>query len=316
MRVLRILGAGLLLMAASPASAGETAADAAAIKDQGLTGSLLAPSPATFAKGVFAVEPYFLYRRGAGSFGPDGVRHASPAGGDQFRAYSSLQYGITDDLALQLLPGFAQALSGDRAIGVSDLPVRLKYRWFGRGEIGFWHPSLTTGLGVSVPIGRYQRLSSSADGFGAGAWMGNFQAQMQNVFAAWHHPNRARIWMNVSAPLGSVAVHGISTYGTGQGFSGTALPATSVQVGIADEFALDRHWVLALDIAQEFSRAAHVHGTGAPGPHSGSRFVVAPALEYNFTNWIGVIAGVEYAPAGHNASAAITPQVAVNMFFY
>jgi hypothetical protein len=316
MRVLRILGAGLLLAAASPVLAEETAGDAALIRSQGLTGSLLAPSPATFAKGVFAVEPYFLYRRGAGSFDPDGVRHASPAGGDQFRNYTSLQYGLTDDLALQLLPGFARALGGDHAIGVSDLPVRLKYRWFGRGEIGFWNPSLTTALGVSVPIGRYQRLSSSADGFGAGAWTGNFQVQMQNSFAAWHHPNRARIWASLSAPLGSVAVHGISSYGTGQGFSGTALPATGAQIGIADEFAIDAHWVLALDIAQEFSRPAHVHGVGAPVLRSGSRFVVAPAIEYNFTNWIGVIAGVDYAPTGHNSSAAITPQVAVNMFFY
>jgi hypothetical protein len=304
------------LLVSAPALADETAGDAAAIRDQGLTGSLLAPSPATFAKGVFAMEPYFLYRRGAGSFGPDGERHASPAGGDQFRAYSSLQYGLMDDLAVQLLPGFARALSGDEAVGINDLPVRLKYRWFGRGEVGFWHPALTTSLGVTIPVGRYQRLNSSADGFGNGAWMGNFQAQMQNTFTTWHLPNRARIWATLSAPLGAVAVHDVSSYGTQTGFNGTALPGAAAEIGIADEFAIDQHWVLALDIAQDFARAAHVHGVGAPLTHATSRFIVAPAVEYNFTNWIGVIAGVEYAPEGHNSSAAITPQIAVNMFFY
>ena len=111
-------------------------------------------------------------------------------------------------------------------------------------------------------------------------------------------------------------MHGISSYGTAQGFNGIALPGASAEIGIADEFAIDRHWVLALDIAQDFARAAHVHGAGAPNFHATSRFVVAPAIEYNFTDWIGVIAGVEYAPAGHNSSAAITPQAAVNMFFY
>jgi hypothetical protein len=308
-----------LLPAFSPAAFAQEAApqdDAALIRGQGLTGSLLAPSPATPAKGVFAIEPYFLYRRGAGTFGNDGARRASPAGGDQVRSYTSMQYGLGDDLAVQVLPSFAQALSGDHATGINDLPVRLKYRWFGRGEIGFWNPSLTTGLGVTIPLGHYQRLQSPADGFGAGAWMGNFQAQMQNFFVTWDHPNRARIWATLSAPLGAVAVHGISSYGTAAGFSGTALPGATAEFGIADEFAIDRHWVLALDVAEDFTRATHLHGAGTTAFGSGGNlFVLAPAIEYNFAIWIGVIAGVEYAPAGHNASAAITPQVAVNMFF-
>jgi hypothetical protein len=312
---MRALCVGLLL-AFCPAAFAQEADDAALIQNQGLTGSLLAPSPATPAKGVLAVEPYFLYRRGAGHFDNDGVRHASPAGGDQFRSYTSIQYGLGDNLAVQLLPGFAQALSGDHAIGISDLPVRLKYRWFGRGEIGFWHPSFTTSLGVTFPLGRYQRLSSTADGFGSGAWMGNAQLQMQNFFVTWGHPNRGRIWTTLSSPLGAIMVHDISSYGTAPGFSGTALPGAAAQIGIADEFAIDRHWVLALDVAEDFARPAHLHGAGAPPVgNAGNRFVLAPAVEYNFAVWIGVIAGVEYAPAGHNYSAAITPQVAVNMFF-
>ncbi len=315
MSLARALCVGLLL-GFCPAALAQEADDAALIHAQGLTGSLLAPSPATPAKGILAVEPYFLYRRGAGYFDNDGVRHASPAGGDQFRSFASIQYGLGDDLAIQFLPGFARALSGDHATGVNDLPVRLKYRWFGRGDTGFWHPALTTGLGVTIPLGRYQRLSSTADGFGSGAWMGTFQAQMQNFFVTWGHPNRARLWTTLSAPLGAVDVHGISSYGTAPGFSGMALPGAAAEIGIADEFAIDRHWVLALDVAEDFAGSAHLHGAGAPPlGFAGDRFVLAPALEYNFAVWIGVIAGVEYAPAGHNSSAAITPQVAVNMFF-
>jgi hypothetical protein len=305
-----------LLLAYCPAASTQDAGDAALINAQGLTGSLLAPSPATPAKGVLAIEPYFLYRRGAGTFDNEGMRHASPAGSDQLRSFTSIQYGLGDNLAVQLLPGFAQALSGDKAIGISDLPVRLKYRWFGRGDIGFWHPSFTTSLGVTVPLGRYQRLSNAADGFGAGAWMGTAQLQMQNFFVTWGHPNRGRLWTTLSAPLGTVDIHDISSYGTALGFSGAALPGAAAEVGIADEFAIDRHWVLALDVAEDFARPAHLQGAGAPPVgNAGDRFVLAPAIEYNFAVWIGVIAGVEYAPAGHNYSAAITPQVAVNMFF-
>lgn len=138
---------------------------------------------------------------------------------------------------------------------------------------------------------------------------------MQNFFTVDDHPNRARIWTTIAQPLGAVGVQGISSYGTQAGFSGTALPGATAEFGIADEFAIDDHWVLALDLAQDFARAAHVHGIGAPSFQSSSDFIVAPGLEYNFAVWIGVIAGVEITPKAHNAGDNVIPQMAVNMYF-
>ena len=311
MRFARILCA-FCLLGISPAAMAQS--DAELIANQGLTGSLLAPSPATPAKGVVAIEPYFLDRRAAGSFDGGGLLHSTPAGTDRLIEYNSIQYGLTDNLAIQLIPGFDAAPDG--SADFSDLPVRLKYRWFGRGETGFWNPSLTTGLGVTVPLGPYQRLKGAADGFGAGAWMGNAVAQMQNFFVTGGHVNRGRIWASLSTPLAGVAVHDISSYGTAAGFAGTALPGATAEIGIADEFAIDRHWVLALDVAQDFARANHVQGGGMVlNGKPGSDLILAPAIEYNFAIWIGLIAGVEITPRGHNASNNVTPQVAVNMFF-
>jgi hypothetical protein len=165
------------------------------------------------------------------------------------------------------------------------------------------------------PLAPISALASSAEGFGTGAWFGTLQVQMQNFFTIDDHPNRARIWTTIAQPLDAVAVQGISSYGTPASFSGTALPGATAEFGAADEFAIDDHWVLALDLAQDFARAAHVHGPGVPSFQSGSDFVVAPGLEYNFAVWIGVIAGVVITPKAHNAGDTVIPQMAVNMFF-
>jgi hypothetical protein len=304
---------GILLPLPPAAAADESAMDAAIIRAQGWTGSLLAPSPTTPGQGVLALEPYIEDKLSAGSFDALGMLHSLPIVNDRYTQYTSAQYGLTDNLAVQVLPAFSATPDGHLELG--DLPTRLKYRWFVRGDVGFWHPALTTSLGITFPTGAYQRLASSAEGFGTGAWFGTLQVQMQNFFTIDDHPNRARIWTTIAQPLDAVAVQGISSYGTPASFSGTALPGATAEFGAADEFAIDDHWALALDLAQDFARAAHVHGLGAPSFQSGSDFVVAPGLEYNFAVWIGMIAGVVITPKAHNAGDTVIPQMAVNMFF-
>jgi hypothetical protein len=45
------------------------------------------------------------------------------------------------------------------------------------------------------------------------------------------------------------------------------------------------------------------------------RFGIAPAIEYNFTGRIGIIAGARWFAAGRNTSATITPVIAINMVY-
>ena len=97
-----------------------------------------------------------------------------------------------------------------------------------------------------------------------------------------------------------------------------AVLGNSAEIGIADEFAIDQRWVLALDVVQDFGKGTHLHTMGVTGalPNMAtSGFSVAPAIEYNFTQAIGVIAGAQISTYGRNASSTVIPQVAVNMFF-
>ena len=48
---------------------------------------------------------------------------------------------------------------------------------------------------------------------------------------------------------------------------------------------------------------------------SSTSIALAPAIEYNFTSRVGLIAGVEFSVAGRNTPSYIAPQVALTMAF-
>jgi hypothetical protein len=169
-----------------------------------------------------------------------------------------------------------------------------------------------------LPVGKFEHLRSAADGFGTGAYMTMEQIEIQQRFTTWGHAHRLRSWGTISQPLNSVSLHDISSYGTAQGFQGTVVPGSSAELGIGDEVGLDQQWALALDVLQDFGKGPHVRAAGVTGAMpaiEGTEFWVAPAIEYNPTARVGIIAGFEIAMAGRNSSAQVIPQVAVNMFF-
>jgi hypothetical protein len=95
---------------------------------------------------------------------------------------------------------------------------------------------------------------------------------------------------------------------------------------LAFEYSVTRKWVLATDLWWEHDGNTQVQGgytqtlTGAPGylvQNSGSDdlLYVAPAIEYNWSASMGVIAGARITAAGRNVGATATPVAAINMFF-
>jgi hypothetical protein len=313
----RILSVAIVLASAGQAAAQQSDSEAA-IRAQWFTGTLLSPSPGVPRGGVLGVEPYLIDKRGIGVFDANGILHATPVGNEQIRSYISVNYGFSDNLSVQVIPAVAHVShGGDTQTGLADLPVKIHYRWF-PGALDFWHPSLTTTFGITFPTGKFEHLRSSADGFGTGAFMAMEELELQQRFTTWLHPHRLRMWARVSQPLNDVTLHGVTSYGTAQGFLGSVVPGSSSELGIGDEVGLDQQWALALDVVQDFAKGPHQRPggmTGAMPDIEGSVFWVAPAVEYNPTGHIGIIAGVEIAMAGRNAPSQVIPQIAVNMFF-
>jgi len=313
----RAMSAAIFLASAGAAAAQQNDSEAA-IRSQWFTGTLLSPSPGVPRQGVLGVEPYLIDKRGIGVFDANGILHSGPVGVEQLRSYTSVNYGFTDALSVQVIPAIAHVShDGDTQTGLADFPIKIHYRPIA-GALDFWHPSLTTTFGITFPTGKFEHLRHAADGFGTGAFMAMEELELQQRFTTWLHPHRLRAWARVSQPLNTVDLHGISSYGTPQDFLGTAVPGSSAELGIGDEVGLDQQWALALDVVQDFGKGPHIRASGVTGAMAdieGTSFWVAPGVEFNPTEHVGIIAGFDIAMAGHNAAAQMIPQVAVNMFF-
>jgi hypothetical protein len=147
------------------------------------------------------------------------------------------------------------------------------------------------------------------------------QIEIQQRFTTWGHAHRLRSWGTISQPLNSVSLHDISSYGTAQGFQGNAAPGFAADVGLGVEYGLTQRWVLALDLVQTYANGFRLNGTDAAGNEvhthsaSSSSLGLAPAIEYNWSDSVGVIAGVELSVAGRNTASYIAPQIALSVSF-
>jgi hypothetical protein len=292
------------------------------VQAQWFTGTLETPSPALSKAGLVAVEPYIIYQRNTGTYDTKGVHQAVANDIRQTESENLFKYGITNRLTFQALPTFAHVWNDQASVtGVEDLPVEFQYRFNDENnETGF--PSVTASIGMSLPIGSYQRLNVGLDGLGSGAYTLTEQLLLQSLFETpHHHPVRLRLYGAILEPLANVGLHGLSSYGTAQGFVGYAAPGLAGNFGLGGGYCLTQRWVLAFDLVQKFAHGAHIEGTDALGDgvntqqFGSARTGIAPAVEYNFSSHVGLIAGMELSVRGRNMSSYVAPQIALSASF-
>lgn len=320
--------------AAVAAALAALAADAAfadaprqGLDDAWWTGPLLAASANTLPKGHVLIEPYVYDFRTYGRFDQKGDRR-HVANDDFFGSQSYLLYGLTDDVTVGLIPhfGYVSRRDGTKSsgLGVGDVTLQGQYRII-KWRPDSWVPTVSLVVGESLPVGRFDKLQARPnDGFGSGAFATTLGAYSQTYF--WT-PNgrilRTRLDLSYTLP-GRAHPQGASVYGTPEGFRGYADPGRVFSADLGFEYSLTRKWVLALDLGYEHDTTTKVAGrytlpTGGASvdfrASSGSSeaFIVAPAVEYNFTSRVGVIAGARIVAAGRNTTATITPAVALNL---
>lgn len=322
-----LIAASLAIGVGSLARAQEPQTQASqAVNDQWFTGPLVAPSPALPKAGLFVVEPYIITTLNTGSYLANG-HHAGGSNQSRYGALLSLvEYGITDRLTIEALPQINYGWNDQattRGAVASDLPVDLKYRFLDQ-VVNTATPSASVSVGISFPIGPFDKLGSKLEesGPGSGVYYARQGGTLQWLFNTWdNHPLRVRLWGSLEEPLNHPTVRDVSVYSTKPGFFGKAKPGITATVGISPEYALTQRWVLAADIFRSYADGASVSGTDINGnlfsarPGSRGSWAVAPAVEYNWSSKYGVIAGVQLNFAGHNTSSYVAPQIALNIVF-
>lgn len=310
------------------------ASGAAAAADQSRddawwTGPMLAPSAATLPQGHVLVEPYLFDVMTDGRFDMNGTRHAGAREHD-IGSLSYILYGLTDRVSVGFIPRFGfnepAGAANSSSVGVGDLTLQAGYG-LTRFEDGRLLPAIALVIDETLPTGRYERLGRASDGFGAGAYTTGLSIYSQDYL--WMPNGRIlRVRLDLTyAVSSSVGVHDVSVYGTASGFRGRAYPGDSFTADAAGEYSVTRNWVLALDIVYQHEGSTGVSGSqpsaaGAPGvtdfrARSGSGYSLgfAPAIEYNWNSSVGLLVGVRMIVAGRNATASVTPAIALNMVY-
>jgi hypothetical protein len=310
--------AGLAL--AAPAFATDAPPARQALDEAWWTGPLLASGASTLPRGRALIEPYLYDAKPYGVIDGEGKRHPAPDA-DTWGSQTYLLYGVTDAFTAGLIPRFGYRRAGGRSssgVQLGDLTVQGQYR-LTQYKQGGRTPTISVMLQETLPIGRYDKLETRPnDGFGGGTYATTVGLNSQTYF--WTPNGRIlRTRLNLAyTRSGHAKVDGMSVYGTSAGFSGRARPGDSFNVDLAFEYSITRQWVAALDLAYQRDAATTVSGVDGAGAAYDRRtpvsqaLILAPAVEYNFSPALGVIAGARIIPAGRNTTASMTPVIAVN----
>jgi hypothetical protein len=295
------------------------------LDDAWWTGPILAAGAGTLPQGHALVEPYLYDVIRYSRYDRDG-HEQDTSRSHHYGSLTYMLYGVTDRFTAGLIPtfGFNDVSEGrdSSAIQVGDVTVQGQYR-LSQFHPGSAIPTISFVVQQTLPTGKYDRLGADVnDGIGAGAYTTTLALYSQYYF--WMPNGRIlRSRFNVSYALSDdVDVEDVSVYGTSAGFRGTARPGDVFTLTSSWEYSITREWVLAIDFLYQHDANTRLTGT-QPGSEervdqnfgSAWRFGVAPAIEYNFTSRIGVIAGARWFAAGRNTSATITPVVAINMVY-
>jgi len=320
-RVVPIFGGlALALLAVSAHADTGTSAE----PDVRFTGALATGGP-PLPKGLLNIEPYLIDTQVRGVYDEQGHRHDVDGVPDSWTLLVPVGYGITDRFGVSatLSASDASTPSGGRKWELGDTSVSAAYV-LASGEKH--NASLAAGIRQNVPSGQADRLDRHglAQATGSGASTMQLSLSGQAYFLADRNL-RGRFNVGWRLPGRHASLDGESAYGTPSEFRGQAQLHAASQASISLEYSFNPQWVLATDVIYEQDRGTHVRGIvmSPDGERSAYdrelpsswRVSVAPAVEYNFTDRIGVIAGAQVSLDGRNAAAIFAPQVAVNMVF-
>jgi hypothetical protein len=294
-------------LAADPSDAATADSYRAAMNDARWTGPLLASNAEALPRGHVYTEPYFFDAISGGEHSP---------GSSGF-----YQYGLTNDWTVGVQPFFSWGTQPhNREIAIGDFKLLSQVR-ISHFTPDHRVPSVAIVTNLVLPTGKHEHLGESKQGHGSGSFAPEIGVNVQQYFLLKNgRLLRGRINVLHQFPLRH-DVSGRSVYGTGPDFRGHARPGSKTTFIASAEYSLTKEWVLAFDVEADFWGRTKVSGRDGDGPlvrqTSPRSWNVgfAPAVEYNWSDRAGIIAGVWIIPKGHNTPSTVIPAIAIQRFW-
>lgn len=292
------------------------------------TGPILAQSGKTVDLGHFNFELYGISTTRPAIFNNDGNAIRTPTL-YTLQALPLLTYGLTHRIDVQVgVPYLRRHIAGikgdDKHIG--DTSVLLGFQLL-RQHPGSFLPNLRLTIQEIFPTGQFAGTTPTDKGAGAtgaGSYQNilalNFQQLTQ--FTEINYL-RTRLSLAYIYPH-STNVRGISIFGGDPNTRGVVHPGSSMIADLAGEFTVTQHWVMVMEVFYTKHQASSFTGNRGVipghilpmiGSPKGYQFSIAPAIEYNFSKHIGILAGQWIALSGRNTSDFTSTVIALNAFW-
>jgi hypothetical protein len=192
---------------------------------------------------------------------------------------------------------------------------------------GKWWPAIKLSAREVFPAGKYDHLNPGKYGTDVGG-LGSYQTYFV-LCTGWLVHLWESHWLSFDFSAtytipSRVHVHGVNVFGGAKDTKAYVYPGQSLDLDFAFELTLNRNWVIACD--NMFNYMASTKSKGIPGKlengnladlsqPSNGYFALAPAIEYNWNDNVGLITGAWFSIAGYNAAAFVSWVSALNVVF-
>lgn len=274
------------------------------------TGPLITPSASMIPPGTLMMQPYAFVNDNYAAFNSE--RHSvSGPSLVNFNPLLVVQTGLTQNMDfLAILQGNVNWRNNQSNGGLGDLILSPGFLIFSQTR---YIPQFKFFLQETFPTGKYQKLNPSQNGLDA-VGGGSVKTQIGAIFSKllfWdtRHPLNLR-WSVAYTIPSRVTVHDFNTYGGGYGTEGIVYPGSTFGTDFGLELSLTQEWVFAMDIVYSATGKTRFYGNlgtnqaNAPatvGSPSSDNLSLAPAIEYNFSSSMGLIAGTQFSVYGRNS---------------
>lgn len=289
-------------------------------------GPLLAPSAHILAPGNFNIQPYLFYTNIYGNYDAHGHGHSRKHNTKQLNPSLVFQWGMLDwfdgVVNVQSITNWSNGKSSTH-FGDTSLSVG-----FGIQKETVYKPAILIGVKETFPTGNYTGLSTTlggVDSTGAGAYSTTVSLNLSKVIWWWWplHPINFRGSFQYTFP--SIAnVKGFHAYGGGYGTKGKIHTPNAFLMDLAFEFSFTQRWVFCTDFVYTYSaqtkfvgkKGVDAFGNVASngGPFS-DQISLAPGIEYNPNENVGILGGVWFSVWGRNSSEFVSGIISVTASF-
>jgi hypothetical protein len=262
-----------------------------------------------------------------------------------------LYYGLTDQIDVEWNPSYINnRTQGKESQGLGDTAITLGFQVLKQSEF-IKQPDLRVTIEEILPSGRYDQLSTedkATDALG----IGNYQTEFGLNFQYLSHLTETHDFNTMVSLYytyaGAVNIRGLSAYGGTPFVDGQIKPGNAFAIDLAGELSLTRNWVAVMEgyyqyaQASSFKNARHSFlshlsperrlNLNKPRSFFPSKqnigglyddkfpigngiidsVLLAPAIEYNFTDSYGVIVGSIFSLVGKNVPVLSSLVVSFN----